>query len=160
MIITSSRVCQVYALCKVPATPYSNASRTHTDGHVHTLRQRQTCSGTTPRHTHVAIKLQMPSAHCPCCCFVAAVEERVENISLKCVPPLECSSPPLLLNLCPTCFSLYLQHFLPSLSPHFVASFVLLEPKCFPCPALRVCQIIFMCVFLLPSFRMLKQLVL
>lgn len=93
MIITSSRVCQVYALCKVPATPYSNASRTHTDGHVHTLRHRQTCSGTTPRHTHVAIKLQMPSAHCPCCCFVAAVEERVENISLKCVPPLECSSP-------------------------------------------------------------------
>lgn len=86
----------------------------------HALQQRLTHTDTcthwgTDRHalarhlyTHVAIKLQMPSAHCPCCCFVAAVEERVENISLKCVPPLECSSPPLLLNLCPTCFSLYL----------------------------------------------------
>lgn len=56
--------------------------------HTHLDRDRQHLD------TQVAIKLQMPSAHCPCCCFVAAVEERVENISLKCVPPLECSSPP------------------------------------------------------------------
>lgn len=84
----------------------------HTHTHTCTLWGRDRHALARHLDTHVAIKLQMPSAHCPCCCFVAAVEERVENISLKCVPPLECSSPiplpPLLLNLCPTCFSLYL----------------------------------------------------
>lgn len=74
---------------------------THT--HTHTVWVWDTRSHDTS--THVAIKLQMPSAHCPCCCFVAAaaaVEKRVENISLKCVPPLECSSLALPLALAPS----------------------------------------------------------
>lgn len=82
-----------YAKSSLPrhtATPHT---------HTHTVRVWDTRSHDTS--THVAIKLQMPSAHCPCCCFVAAaaVEERVENISLKCVPPLECSSHALALAL-------------------------------------------------------------
>lgn len=82
----------VSSLCIMQSPCHALQQRlTHTDTCAHWGRDRHALA----RHldTHVAIKLQMPSAHCPCCCFVAAVEERVENISLKCVPPLECSSP-------------------------------------------------------------------